>query len=534
MASIATPPPATPPAAPTPVTVHSPADAARNKLAAAMAAKSTPPVRDVAPAPAQPAPVTATPAPAQPLTPEAALAEANKAIEPPTAPPAEAAPPAEDAPVSLDDIDFDAPEAETQPSAEQTQVAEPKNAQVVSELEKMLQDGALPEKIEEVFLRHSRGKQMLASFKRDRDLSKPPAEGGIGRIPDAEYIKAADTSHRDMLAMRHEIENDPVSFVSNLVTIDPATGRSFLGEPEKIGRFLETLPNVLFEAAKQSQSPIYAQLMAAYSAPVFNNFFDHQYKTAMSMPQNTQQEQEDKARVLDALQISEFRAFGKARPLNLTQPNGNNAQNGNYAQPDPRIAELESRLRGYETTIQNNQRQQFQSAIQRVSGEAKSGAMADIDKALAITGVKAVYSETLLNPHREAIYSQVSSALPQLDPGGWQQYQIQVQQAARGQVDPSVPANTYKSLFRNALRNSPQARAQLEELVRAAKSRSDAQVQSRQESQARTEPNGSGSAVRASVLPSQQLARQPGETQVEYNARRIAAASGTLIQQPVR
>jgi hypothetical protein len=402
----------------------------------------------------------------------------------------------------------------------------------------------VPEKVEEVFLRTQRGRQMLTSFKALRDLAQPPEKGGIGRVPTMEEIKEADIAHRDAMAMRHEFENDPLSFANNLFTVNPETGRTFLGEPDKAARVLEAIPHALFQAAQATNSPVYANMLAAYSAPVFSRFFDYQYSQALAMPEETPQQiqqyrqanqipplLDDKIRMLDALQISEFKAFGKARPMTWTP--GRPVNNGT-PMADPEKAELLERLRVADQTIAQGRQFQVNSIVQNIESTAKTSALADIDVALKHAGVDKVYNDVVLRSQKNEMYQELNAALPAHDPSGWQRYQIQLQQASRGQATSDQVAKTYRQLFQNALRHSPLIQQRFNDLVKGAKSHVDAQHASRSESQYRTEPNGAGVPASASVVSGQQLARQSGESLEDYNTRRILAARQRATATPTR
>jgi hypothetical protein len=156
----------------------------------------------------------------------------------------------------------------------------------------------------------------------------------------------------------------------------------------------------------------------------------------------------------------------------------------------------------------------------------------DIDKAFEFRGIKGAYSEMVLAPQRDAIYNDIHGTLAQSNPTGWAHYQMQLQQAARGQIQADVPAKTYSNLFRNALKTSESVRERLNELVRSGKNASQARIDSQTAAQARTGPNGSTPAP-SSVLPSQQIVRQPGESMEDFATRKISA-SMQRPKQPAR
>lgn len=532
--------------APNPVTEHTRVDTIQNQIAARLAA-------------ARPAP---NPVPGMPVNPVAAapaIAAVIPAVVPPVVAPATPvvtdpnAPavilPAVDPDIDLASLDFDAPPkpdtpAEPLPEGVTAPVTAPETDSL-RELAEVLAKGEIPEKVEEVFLRTSRGKQMLQSFKALRDLAQAPDKGGIGRVPTMEEIREADNSHRAVTAMRDEYANDPLSFVNNLFVPNSETGMTFLGDPARASQVLEAIPQALFNAARSTNNPVYGQMIVAYSAPVFQNFFDHQYNQALQMPEETpaviaqyraaKQDPpllSDKIRMIDALQLSEFKAFGKPRPMNWT-PGQPSTQPVNGA-PDPEKQQLMDRIKAQDARIQSDNQRQLSNVMNQVESGGRTAAMADVEFALKHAGVDKVYPASVIQSQQRDIYEDLKTAMPSHDPSGWQRYQIQLKDAANGRLDPTVAAKTFRSLFQNALRHSPQVRERLNDLVKGAKTNVDAQHQSRLQSQLRTEPNGTGIPAPSSVLAGQQLARQSGESIEDFNTRRILAARQRSVQAPAR
>lgn len=532
--------PAAPVATPNLVTEHTRTDKIQNQIAAKLAAARPPMPGQPAPLASPLAPPLAAAAPA-PIVPGAlpVIDPAAPAIIPAAAPTSDE--------LDLTQLDFDAPPKPDTPVVLPDAVATPATTpeiDVVRELAETLARGDVPEKVEEVFLKTPRGRQMITAFKALRDLAQSPDKGGIGRVPTMDEIKEADASHRNVTAMTFEYANDPLSFATNLLVPNPETGRTFLGDPAQATKVLESIPQALLRAAQTTQNPVYAQMLTSYSIPAFELFFNHQYTGAFQMPEESPAEiaqyraanqqpplLNDKIRMLDALQLSEFKAFGKARPLNW-QPGQPAASTPSG--PDPEKLQLMDRLRQADAQIANNQRQQLNNVVTTIETSGKTAAMGDIDQALKFVGVDKVYPSSVIRSQQNDIYEELKSALPMHDPSGWQRYQIQLQQAARGQATPDTAAKTFRQLFQNALRHSPQVRERLNDLVKGGKSHVDAQHQSRVQSQLRTEPNGAGIPAPSSVLPGQQLARQQGESIEDFNTRRILAASQRAAQQPTR
>jgi hypothetical protein len=320
--------------------------------------------------------------------------------------------------------------------------------------------------------------------------------------------------------MEHEFANAPKSFVSNLFTINPETGKAWLGDPNHVASVLQTIPQVLYEMADSTKSPVYANLVATYSAPMFQRFFNFQYNQALQMPQSNDNEIMDKARMLDALQLTEQRVFGQARPLNLGPQNGNGHA---PAAPSPELETLRNQVQQYQNYFQQTQNAQIQNVQTSIQTQADTAAATDVAKLFEASKVDKAYPESVLNSVKNDMVSEVKNSLRTQDPGGYQTYEIQVRDAQAGRLDPKVPVETFQRLFRNTLRQNPAVRTRLNDLVTNARERSDNRSSSLASAQTRTEPMGGGTAAPSSVLPVAKLQQQPGESKADFYARRLNA-----------
>jgi hypothetical protein len=502
-------------------TVHNHEDHVTNRIAEALQRHA----QAAAPAPVA---TSAAPTPA----PEAAPPQTPPAVTPAT--PAE---PAAPEPLSLDDIDFDAPEEPAQPSPATPPAPTPEGGgetqsdqQAIATLQEMLDRGEIPEKIESQFLRTPRGRGMLETYKTFRELRKSPEEGGIGRTPTVDEIREGYHASQQLEAMRFEATQNPDSFVANLFTINPQTGQSFVGDPGSTQAVVDRIYGHIAEGLRVSRGTpmegVYANLLASYSLPVFSNFLNHQYRKAMAMPQASDVEKSDKARTLDALQIVEMFVMGRPRPLNLNQPVNGTPQPGMI---DPEKEEMRNRLQQYDQYYRTSQQQNYDNVQNNVIRGSEEAALKDIDQVFRQRGITNAYDAAMLAPHREALYNLVARSLPQADPRGWQTYELQLQRAAMGQADPADAAKTYRILFQNGLRNFPQVRETLEVLIRNAKSTSDQQHAQLAATQNRVAVNGQGAPAPQSVLPASQTARQPGQSKEDFWAGRIADKLGAAV-----
>lgn len=498
------------PVIPVPTTEHNHEDRMANRLATAMAAKL------VNPTPGQPAPIVATPVPARVPPPSSTPAAA---LETPAVAPESAA----HSEVDLSDLDFDAPTSEVAPTDTPSE-ERLSDTQISLSLQEMLDKGEVPEKIEEAFLKHSRGKRMLAAMKTERELAKPFEEGGIGRVPTIEEIRSGELARQDLTAMVHEAQTNPLSFINNLFTLRPDGTSPLVGNQQSVQAALSTIPDVLIQAIKEAPNAqlrdAHAALYTAYSTPVFQKFFDHQYSRLRAMPESNDQDKDIKGRVLDGLQIMEYTAFGKAR--DHAPYVGGAPVSPAPTSNDPEKQVLLDQLQRY----RQNEQQQRQNEQQRINttigNTSRESAMKDITKVMDHYGLKNAYSDVILAPLCNELYTEIVKLLPRQDPGGWQNYEIQVREASLGRLDPAEPAKLFNRLFRNTLRNSPQVKQRFSSLVSEGMSRSNASHAALSQSQIRVEAGAAAAPAPSSVIPAVQMSRQPGETKEEFFTRRIA------------
>lgn len=466
-------------------------------------------------------------APATPAAPATQVTPpATSTPEPlPAAPPEPAITAPVVAELDLEAIDLDAVVAPaTEPAPDATPAIGDREAW--QQLQAAVDAGEIPEKIETAFLRTPRGKQMLTSFKTNRELQKPWEDGGIGTVPTVEEIREGHGFRNDVRVMRHEFRDNPTGFASNVLGLKVDQGgnavdgiSSYFGGPAEVEQFLSSLPKVL---AQHANTPTGQRLIDAYATPIFKSFLDTQYQSALALPATTEQEQNLKARAIDALQMTEYLRFGKARPLNgVTAPAG--LQPGEVS---PEVTELRARAERAEQLL-NQQRNTAQGAlVNQVKDASRTSAMTDINKILETTGLSKVYPKELLQPLVQDLYKRIDDLVTgasgtQFDRSGYQTYQIQLADLARD-PNPSKPAAMYQRIFRNVLQTHPDIKAQLTALVHNAKSQSDAKIGQQAAAQVRTEPVGNGSPVPTSVLPNG-LQKNPGESSAEFNARRLGA-----------
>lgn len=504
MAGVSVPPVSAQPTQETPgftkVTEHNREDVITNKLAAVFAKAATP-------TPGQPASQ-------QPTVQQPAAVTVTPAIQTPEN-------------IDLDELNFDAPADTTATGATAAPegTTPQKTAQEIeAELDKNLLDidqtpegKARWEKLDAIALMHPRGKRMLQGLKLEQALSAPPnpdGSGGIGRFPTVEEIKEADNSHRQMIMMRDDAQADPASFVRNMFTVGD-TGMSFLGPPQTVAAVLNNIPQQLMDQARTSGNPVYGQLMAAYSTPILNNLFDHQYSIAMSLPESTPDQIADKERFIDALRIVEFQVYGSPRDLPQA--------GGRQQQPNSEVEGLRARIAASEREKTARVQQDAQRSQQTVMQANDAAAAVDVSRTFAFLNLDKAYSKTLLEPHIDKVLALVKAELPRLNPTGWQTYQSQLRRVSLGQLDPAEASQTYGQLFRSGLKSSPTVRARLQELVRDGKRLLDTTQEHKLSAQTRTGTNGSTSAVTSVAPQSAPMPRQPGESKEDWLTRNIRA-----------
>ena len=480
-----------------------------NAFAKTVATPGAPVPQEQMPPAAQTAQTSPTPPAAAPVEPSTPAGAAPATAVPPT--------PAE---IDLESIDLDA-EAPATPVVAAPAEGQPPAAgdkEAWQELQAKIESGDL-NAIESAMLRTGRGKQMLESFKRDRELLKPMEDGGIGRRPTLEEIREGDGARNDVMAMRYEFEANPKNFVANVLGLK-SDGTSYFGGPQSVEQVLYAIPQALAEVAN---TPAGARLMQAYTGPVMKSFVDQQYNNWSRQPATTQQDVDIKARALDALQMVEYLYFGKARDVSGLVSGQPAAQTS----MSPEVQELRARAEAAERQLQQQGNQRQTQFVSQVQNTIRTNALADIDKVLTQTGIAKSYPEALLGPLKQDLYNKIEGMV-QGNPN-FQRYQIQLEQTARSGGSAEQPASTYRGMFRTILQTHPDIKNQLTSLVTNAATQANARVALQAEAQQRTEPT-SGTPAPTSVLPSG-LQRQPNESANDFNARRIASGlmrSGVL------
>lgn len=478
------------------------------------------------------APVEPTPQPSPTAVPPPSSTDAGGAATPPTPAPEE--PTAE--PDELE-IDFDAPEGEAKPA---DAASEPDKPPVVSDAEKaalaeslsgdeqklldkiVASHGKGAHALESVLLRTSRGKRMLSAFKAIGELEKPASEGGLGHQPSVEDIKNYHQSHANWQAMQHEYTANPVSWIANMFGPDEE-GKVPAGAVE----IVRQLPAVLSASAPELFSALISPIVQRRDAMVVKDLRD----TAMKIPKGQNLDSktglDDRQRAQDAAQIVEFRLTGRTTPFpdgEATLPAGG---------PDPFAAErqrLESERQQYEQrnrSMLQAQQEQFDSTV---ADSIKNAVAQDVSKALA--PLNSSLTPLLFNQLKEnlenTVYQHVTGngvAAP-MNPGGFQSFQIQVEQARRGflstgKLDPKALADAYRQMARQVIRRlAPQY---LRDAVPQAKQASEARHQQLAAAAQHVAPPGGGSPVPQSVVPAP-APRQPGETEQEHFARQLHEA----------
>jgi hypothetical protein len=501
MASVATPPPVA--AAPQPLVpplnpnhLHSKEDRIDHALRASAAAPPSLPVAPLTPA--------AAAAPAEtPATPEA----------PAVATPVET-PPVEKE-LDLESVDFDAedaPETEAPPieatPAEDT--TEPYKA-----LQKALEAGEIPDEVQAKLIKTNKGKELLETWKITRELRKPVAEGGIGHYPTVDEIKLGYGHTQDMNGIRFDFENNPASFVKNLLIPD-ASGATYIGQGQHAAQVLRAIPQELLRAG---QHELFEK---AYLAPALGLLLDNKYQTALAMPDGA-----EKARMLDSLQVFEWDTFGEARPLpGITAPAATAGRTD-----DPEFKRLKQERDAAVNLVNRQTAMQQRSVVSHLDSANRDQGFKDVDKLVKVAGLKNVYSDELLKPFVREVFETVHNEImgfngQPADPGMKQAYERELRAALANGGDTSKAREIYQRMFRARLQTHPDIKSRFTVLVSAGKSRSDSALTAAQASQARTEPVGSGTPAPAPVVSlAGQATRQPGETKEEALVRQLNAVA---------
>jgi hypothetical protein len=254
--------------------------------------------------------------------------------------------------------------------------------------------------VESDILSRPRGKMMLQSYKIMREMALPPEQGGLGRVPSVEELRAFHASHSDKLAMQNDFE---------AAAIEPdrlaAWTQFWFGPSDESGALrpgsLEAAS--LLPANLARTSP---QLYQAVAAPIFHDFLNGP-KGLYAAAQSASGDQRNL--LLNAAQVVEYWITGKARPLDefgigigadAVTASGNGADPSAAAAPpstDPNVAALatERRLR---LDLEQRLQSERTSTLQRQFDAFVHSVDSTIDPALTR------YADEALQPLRAAGY----------------------------------------------------------------------------------------------------------------------------------
>lgn len=309
-----------------------------------------------------PAAAVESPAPAPPPTPDAAPASPP----PPSAPEPPVVTPAGDAPdLAISDAE---PESEEFKFPDEIDTAPAKPAEISTD--DGLSGGALSKDAERAaesaLMRTERGRQMLASFKRDRELRTD-----LGFIPDAAQVKTLHAqSQRYDMAVRDFTSAKPEAaqrWITNWLAPQ--------GEKASPGAMQVATQLVPLLKSQYESNPAARELYAAIAAPAVAEYFDELYDYAKSMPTRQERVQwMNVARFAEAhFRGGEFREIPEELVETGKDPNA----------VDPRVVEIdqrEARIKDWETQQSQRAEQQFNATVK---SSVEAPLMADIDAALS-------------------------------------------------------------------------------------------------------------------------------------------------------
>lgn len=236
--------------------------------------------------------------------------------------------------------------------------------------------GMLPKEVETAFLRTPRGRQMLADFKTARELEKPPlpdGTGGLGYIPDAKQTKEAFAHSNDMRTMGAEFHSGDAEAARNWV------GQWFLPQPGaqlskgavEVAR--QFLPLLADQANKNNPAAI--ELYRAAAVPAVSNFIEEMYSHAATMP-----DAESRTIWFNVARFADAHLNGDKNLREISKELLDTGKNPNA--PDPRVTEIDSKLKRIETFEQQQQRERIAGFSRAMDQAVEDPLMSDIDAAL--------------------------------------------------------------------------------------------------------------------------------------------------------
>ena len=515
MATLATPPPATTEVAPasspqvsvTPPQVFQDAASRMAHLATQRLQAAAPPVTPPAETPPQtetslvdpaaPAPVET--APAEPATPE----------------------------IDLEGIDFDAAEPATAASADAETPVVADTPEKWQELQKAIESGS-PDDVLAKLYSTSKGRKTLETMKILREAEKPVSDdgaGGIGHFPTLDEIKLGYAHTQHITGMLADAQNDPVSFVRNML-IPNENGQTYLGTSREVAQILHTLPQELL----RSNQP---QLLEALATPLFQTYFDNQYRAALAMPADSP----DRNRIIDALRVNEFLMGFQPRDIEgVTTPPGSKSTS-----ESPEFQRLKQERDNALKTLNQQARQRQQDVVSNLASHNQEQALRDVDKVISAANLNKVYPAELLSGFKGEIHNFIHSKVMGLngqapaDPGGRQRLDLALQAALRNGGDTTEAKAIYRRMYLNRLQHDPEVKSRLQSLAVNAQAKVDRTIAAAQSAQVRTEPVGTGQPASTPVVSvASQVTRQPAESQADFMARKAMAMRQQLVSSQPR
>lgn len=357
----------------------------------------------------------------------------------------------------------------------------------------------LPKEVEAQFLKTPRGRMMLQQFKVAQELSKPIAEGGLGRIPTVEEIRESSQDSSSLELMTHEFHNahqDPI-YGPNWIRqwFQPVNGMI----PQGAMAVARAIPGVMAEL-----SPDYYKAVAV---PIAVRYMEEWYEKAAAAP-------DEQTRILffNVARQMEQDLTGKYREVPESLWKEGRPQAGGV---DPRQVELDSKLQ----QINNFQRQQQQHQLaqfnQSVNTTINGLVMADIKAALK--PIEGTLSEESFNDAVDGMYRKVIKTVNG-SPENLRNFNILIDRAksTRQRDDVFAAAVAWRNLARPIIRGM--RTGYIKNAASSMKAQSDSRHSTLQEASQKISPGGVQQPTQKDL--GSPVKRLPGETHEEFLLRR--------------
>lgn len=352
------------------------------------------------------------------------------------------------------------------------------------------------------FLSLPRGKMIYASYKADRELAKPPEDGGIGFVPTVDQTKEYYTSHTDKQAMEYYFDSgEPEKageFISYWFGADE-NGAARPGAAQVAAQLAEVLPKVNIEA------------YTAMAQPAIKRFIDGLYRNAAA-----DSDPEVRESLLNTAKMAEWWLTGGRNGGRYRDQATGQAQQPNQGGPSPEALELQKLRQQMEHQKKAEFTQKWNSFTSKVDADVDKHIRYDAEKALErLKGdLKPAFFNALVND----LVRETKESIDK-NSEGLRQFNIRRDRSQRTMSDTDTRelVRMKRQLAQTAI--MAKRTKYLADASATAKAQSDKRHEQLANSSSKTAPSANAVPLRRDIAAA--MKKEPGETQMSYMRRLI-------------